>query len=49
MYGFEMMKTASHNLKQGTVYVTLGRMANVGSGGASPRRFSGAYAPERVV
>ncbi len=30
MYGLEMVKTAPHDLKRGTVYVTLGRMADKG-------------------
>ncbi len=30
MYGLEMVKTAPHELKRGTVYVTLGRMADKG-------------------
>ncbi len=30
MYGLEMVKTAPHDLKRGTVYVTFGRMADKG-------------------
>ncbi len=30
MYGLEMVKTVPHDLKRGTVYVTLGRMADKG-------------------
>lgn len=30
MYGLEMVKTAPNELKRGTVYVTLGRMADKG-------------------
>ena len=30
MYGLEMVKAAPHDLKRGTVYVTLGRMADKG-------------------
>ncbi len=29
-YGLELVKTAPHELKRGTVYVTLGRMADKG-------------------
>ncbi len=29
-YGLELVKTAPHDLKRGTVYVTLGRMADKG-------------------